>query len=98
VSVRLNGHPDYIRCISFDVDNHLEKLESAKALVFDAKDIKESDKTAGVLSVLYPPKMPDAEHRTSFGEAKAILLDQKIPAFNFDLPDDQGKLLAELAK
>lgn len=93
VRVQLNGHPDYLRCISFDVDNHLEKLESTKALIFDARDVRDADSDAKVMSILYPPKTPERAHQESFGEAQAILKYQKIPAFNFDRPDDKEDFL-----
>jgi hypothetical protein len=87
--VQSNGRPDFIRCLSFDVQHHTEKVNEAKALIIDASDIRAEHKSVGVYSVLYPPKTKVAERRESFLEARAILLDRKIPAFNFDVPEEK---------
>lgn len=98
MSVQANGHPDFIRCLSFDVEHHIEKLESAKALVFDNLDIKSQNGLVGVYSILYPPKIRAAERRESFLEARAILQDQKIPAFDFDLPEEKERFIRAIKR
>jgi DUF3037 family protein len=96
MSVQANGHPDFIRCLSFDVEHHTEKVESAKALIFDNHDIKAQNERVRVYSILYPPKTRVAERRDSFVEALAILRDQKIPAFDFATPEDKDRFIRSL--
>lgn len=93
MSVQANGHPDFIKCLSFDVEHHAEKIESAKALIFDNFDIKSQDESVGVYSILYPPKIRAAERHQSFLEARAILRDQSIPTFDFDVPEEQNRFI-----
>ena len=97
MSIQLNGQPDFIRCLSFDVEHHESKLESAKALIFDATDIREQGGDVGVMSILYPPKTQHvAERMESFKQAQAILKDQQVPAFNFEAQSDWNALLRAL--
>jgi hypothetical protein len=97
MSIQLNGHPDFIRCLSFDVEHHESKLESAKALIFDATDIRANRDDVRVMSILYPPKTQHiAERMESFKEAQAILQDERIPAFNFEADSDWNALLRAL--
>jgi tRNA(Ser,Leu) C12 N-acetylase TAN1 len=98
MSVQFNGHPDFIKCISFDVENHLMKRDIAKALTFDAQDIHAGDSDVRVMSVLYPPTKQIKEREPSFLEALAILADQKIPAFNFAAERERDRLLHTLKK
>jgi len=98
LSVQFNGRPDFVRLLSFDVEHHLEKLESAKALVFDASDIEAAKQHIGVYSVLYPPKSKVAARRESFLEAQAILRDREIPAFDFNDEQDIAKFVRALRK
>lgn len=98
MSVQLNGRPDFIRLLSFDVEHHQEKLESAKALVFDASDILETQRHIGVYSVIYPPKSRIAVRNESFLEAKAILNDRHIPTFDFDEERDVNRFLRTLTQ
>ena len=98
VSVQINGHPDFVRCLSFDVEHHTEKLESAKALIFDNSDIKAHDESVGVYSILYPPKIRATERLESFLEARAILRDQHIPAFDFDVSEEKDGFIRAVTR
>jgi hypothetical protein len=94
ISVQVNSHHDYIRCISFDVDNYALKLDAAKVLVYDAKDVKEKYERADVISILYPPKTQRGKKpEEMFREARTILKDEGVLAFNFDSPKDRKELL-----
>lgn len=97
MSIQVNHHQDFIRCISFDVEHYLEKLDTTKALVYDARDIHAVDSGTGVLSILYPPKTHEEElPNTLFAEAQAILKDEKIPAFNFDSSEEIEELIERI--
>jgi hypothetical protein len=97
MSVQVNSHQDFIRCISFDVEHYNLKLDAAKVLVYDKKDIEEENKTSEVLSILYPPKVHAARKpQELFREALAILDGEGIPSFNFDSLGDREKLIQRI--
>jgi hypothetical protein len=79
MSIRVNHNEDFIRCISFDVEHYSSKLDAAKALIYDCKDIKTVNTTAEVISILYPPKTHEGETpKELFAEAQGILRDEKV--------------------
>lgn len=92
--VRVNGFLDLMRCISFDVEDFPEKINSAKVLVFDAKDVREEWGKANIISILQPPtKHPDHERLSAFRSAREILQDQGIMAVDFASKPERTKLL-----
>jgi hypothetical protein len=97
LSVQVNSHRDFIRCISFDVEHYVLKLDAAKVLVYDTKDIKETNTNAEVVSIMYPPKLyANRKAQELFSEARAILQDERIPSFNFDSSEERKKLLERI--
>jgi hypothetical protein len=97
MSIQVNHHHDFIRCISFDVEHHNQKLDAAKVLVYDNKDIREQTEGAEVVSILYPPKVHGGKKPLElFKEAWLILNDEGIPAFNFDLAKDRERLIERI--
>jgi len=94
MSVQVNRHQDFIRCISFDVEHYNLKLDATKVLVYDKKDIKETNKTSEIVSILYPPKVHTAKKpQELFKEALSILDSEGIPSFNFDSAKDRERLI-----
>src|SRR5215217_2978737 len=79
LSVDTDGHLDLFRCISFDVDDFHTKLDAAKVLTYDARDVREEIAQAEIISVLYPPvRNPFQEKKVAFQESRAILRDEGI--------------------
>lgn len=97
ISVQVNSHYDFIRCISFDVEDYLTKISATKVLAYDAKDVKEKHKRAEVISILHPPqRFSGKERNRAFNEARLILKDEDVPVFNVTSQGDQKELLALL--
>jgi hypothetical protein len=97
MSVSVNHHQDFIRCISFDVEHYNTKLDAAKVLVYDTRDIKEKTESAEVVSILYPPKVHvGRKPQALFNEALLILSDEGIPSFNFDSRQDRDKFIERI--
>ena len=78
---------DLIRCISFDVKADAEKVNEAKVLSFDARDIWEAHKDARVkvLAVVLPPQRIQNGNLAAFQLASRILDDSEIPTYDFSL-------------
>lgn len=98
ISIKVNSHEEFVECISFDVEDFNAKLDAAKVLVYDARDIRTANKGVDIFSILYPPKIQSGrEPRLAFEEAKTILREEKVEPFNFDSAQDQTRLLQRVA-
>jgi hypothetical protein len=98
ISIKVNSHDEFVECISFDVEQFNAKLDAAKVLIYDAKDIKASNKRIDIFSILYPPKLHrQKEANEAFEEAKAILKEEKIEPYDFDSTADTRRLLERVA-
>ncbi len=99
LSVDTDGHTDLFRCISFDVDDFYSKLDAAKVLTYDARDVREETPQVDIISVLYRPiRNPLQQKKEAFQESRDILQDEGIETFDFASMEDRDQLLGKLQR
>ncbi len=99
LSVKTDSHTDLFRCISFDVDDFYTKLDAAKVLTYDARDVRDGTPQVEIISVLHRPIRNALQQKEeAFHQSRVILQDEGIETFDFASQQDRGQLLGKLQR